>query len=266
MSDRAIEALRAEHDEVLRLARTLTEAEWDAPSDCAGWRIQDVVAHLSNTFRMAVDPGSLPEAVPGDIEATQAVYAEAHRKWSAAEVVADYQEMASKAIEMCANFQRPEFADAQFPMDNAGHYPLHFLPDAYTFDHFCHLRNDILRPHGPIDRPVPAPDELREGVTVGWMLVGLPQMSGVPLHRAATAPMGLRLTGPGGGEWTLRRGQADGVVTVAEGLLNGVRATATSSALDFVSWGTRRRRWQDSVRVAGDEALASGILDAMHVF
>src|SRR4029450_3020908 len=58
MSQRGIEALRAEHDEVLRLVRTLTEAEWDAPSDCAGWRVQDVVAHLANTFRMAVDPGS----------------------------------------------------------------------------------------------------------------------------------------------------------------------------------------------------------------
>jgi uncharacterized protein (TIGR03083 family) len=266
MSDRAIEALGAERHEVLRLARTLTEAEWNAPSDCAGWRVQDVVAHLANTFRMAVDPGSLPEAVPGDIEATQAVYAEAHREWSPAEVVADYQDMASKAIGMCASFQRPEFADARFPMDNAGHYPLHLLPDAFTFDHFCHLRNDILRPHGPVDRPVPAPDELRVGVTVAWMLVGLPQMSGVPLQRVAVAPIGLRLTGPGGGEWTFHPGQADGLVTVAEGLLDGVKATVTSSALDFVSWGTRRRPWQDSVRVEGDEALASGILDAIHVF
>lgn len=266
MTDRAIEALGAEHHEVLGVVRTLTAAEWNAPSDCAGWRVQDVVAHLANTFRMAVDPGSLPEAVPGDIEATQAVYAEAHRAWSPAEVVADYEDMATKAIEMCARFQRPEFAEAEFPMDNGGRYPLHFLPDAFTFDHFCHLRNDILRPQGPIDRPVPAPDEVRVGVTVNWMLVGLPQMSGGPLQSAAVAPTGLRLTGPGGGEWTLHHRRAEGLVTVAEGLSDDVRATVTSSALDFVSWATRRRPWQDSVRIEGDQALASGILDAIHVF
>lgn len=193
-------------------------------------------------------------------------YADAHREWSSAQVVADYEDMAGEAIEMCVSFQAPEFADSQFPMDNAGHYPLHLLPDAYTFDHVCHLRNDVLRPHGPIARPVPAPDDLRVGVTVGWMLVGLPQMSGIPLRSVVIAPMGLRLTGPGGGEWTLQPAQADGLVTVAEGLLSGVTATATSSAVEFVCWATRRRPWQDSVRIEGDVRFASGILDAIHVF
>ena len=39
----------------------LTDAQWQAPSGCAGWSVQDVVAHLANLFWMVVDPGQLPD-------------------------------------------------------------------------------------------------------------------------------------------------------------------------------------------------------------
>ncbi|MBF6174248.1 maleylpyruvate isomerase family mycothiol-dependent enzyme [Nocardia blacklockiae] len=38
--------LRAERDELVSLLRDLSEAEWETPSLCAGWRVRDVVAHL----------------------------------------------------------------------------------------------------------------------------------------------------------------------------------------------------------------------------
>jgi uncharacterized protein (TIGR03083 family) len=268
MSERGIAALRAESHEVLKLARTLTDEEWAAPSDCEGWRVQDVVAHMANAFRLAVDPGSLPEQVPGDIEATQAVHAAKHREWSPAEVLADYEDMASRGIEMFAGFQDPGLAEAEFPLDNGGKYKLHLLPDLFTFDHFCHLRNDMLQPVGPVERDIAPPDDLRAGVVVGFMLTGVPQMSGAALTEAATAPVGLRFTGPGGGEWTINPAAGDdgGLVTVAEGLADDVQATATSSALDFVLWGSWRRPWAEVVQVDGDADLAAGVLSAIHVF
>ncbi|HEY3140688.1 MAG TPA: maleylpyruvate isomerase family mycothiol-dependent enzyme [Acidimicrobiales bacterium] len=266
MSERGIEALQAEHEEVLVVARSLSEAEWAAPSDCDGWRVQDVIAHLANTFRMAVDPASMPAPVPGDIEATQAVHAEAHRDWSPAEVLADYEDMATKGVAMFAGFQGPEFAELTFPMDNAGEYLLHLLPDAFTFDHFCHLRNDILTPHGPVDRAAPPADDLRVGVTVGWLLGGVPQMSGPALTEATVGPLGLRLTGPGGGEWTIQPAEDEGLVSVVEGLSEDAKATATSSTLDFVLWSTHRRPWTDHVQVEGDTTLAAPVLNAIHVY
>ncbi|MEU8901680.1 maleylpyruvate isomerase family mycothiol-dependent enzyme [Nocardia sp. NPDC048505] len=40
------ELLASERLELVTLLRTLTEAEWESPSLCAGWRVRDVVGHL----------------------------------------------------------------------------------------------------------------------------------------------------------------------------------------------------------------------------
>ncbi len=37
---------RAERGDLIELLATLTPAQWDAPSLCAGWRVRDVVAHV----------------------------------------------------------------------------------------------------------------------------------------------------------------------------------------------------------------------------
>ena len=83
MSERGVEAFRADRDEVLKVAKSLSAEEWAMPSDCDGWRVQDVIAHMANVCRSVVDPGSLAPGVPGDLEATQAAQAEAHRDWTA---------------------------------------------------------------------------------------------------------------------------------------------------------------------------------------
>ncbi len=40
-------AIEAERNRVLSYLHTLTEAEWDHQSQCEGWRVRDVVAHLA---------------------------------------------------------------------------------------------------------------------------------------------------------------------------------------------------------------------------
>jgi hypothetical protein len=75
-------------------------------------------------------------------------------------------------------------------------------------------------------------------------------------------PLGLRLTGPGGGEWTLVPDEAR--LTVAAGLQEPA-ATATSAATDFVLWGTTRTAWRDSVRLDGDVAYAELVLDEVDI-
>ena len=43
-------------------------------------------------------------------------------------------------------------------------------------------------------------------------------------------------------------------------------ATISSSAHDFVSWGTQRRNWRDlGVTIDGDTDYAAAVLDAMNV-
>ena len=43
-------------------------------------------------------------------------------------------------------------------------------------------------------------------------------------------------------------------------------AIITSTAHDFVIWGTRRRPWGDFVKISGDDAYAARFLDALNIF
>lgn len=263
MSEQGVAALRADRSGVLGLAASLSDEEWALPSDCDGWRVQDVVTHLANTCRAVVDPASLAPGVPGDLEATQAAQAQAHRDWAPHRVVADYEQLSAQALEALETFQAPEVADTVIPIEDAGHYPLHMVANALAFDHFCHLRNDILRPNGPINRPSPLADDLRVGASLEYLMVGLPQMSPA-LARVLTSPICLRLSGPGGGEWTLALG-LDGAVKVENAASADTAVLSTST--EFIMWGTRRRPWRDrDVEVVGDHAYAASVLDAIRLF
>jgi uncharacterized protein (TIGR03083 family) len=262
VTQKGVDAFRADRDEVLAVARSLTPEEWETPSDCDGWRVQDVVAHMANVCRTLVDPGSLPPGVPGDLEATQAAQAEAHRQWSSAQVLADYEEVSAEATEALAGLQAPGVGDAVIPIENAGTYPLHMVANALAFDHFCHLRNDILRPNGPIERRSPPADEVRVRACLEWLLAGLPQMS--PQTRAVlTDPVTFELTGPGGGCWAAKASR-DGLV-VEEGSEGKVRII--SPATEFIIWSTGRRPWQDRhVELRGDESYITTVLDSIRLF
>ena len=265
VSERGLAALKAERDEVLGVARTLTPDEWARPSDCAGWRVQDVVNHMANVYRNFVDPASLPPRVPGKTEATQDAAVDACKAWTSERVLADYEEMSEKGIAALTDIVRGPTADRVIPLDDLGSHPLHRLADALAFDHFCHLRNDILRPNGPIERPSPPVDDLRVGAAVEWLIPGIPQMSPPALTKELDRPVALRLTGHGGGEWTMRPGSNQ--VDIREGTSDDVAASVTSPATEFIIWATRRRPWRErDVSVEGDRDLAVRVLDAIHVF
>jgi len=267
MSDQGVEAFRADRDEVLKVARSLTADEWASPSDCDGWRVQDVVAHMANVCRAVVDPGSLAPGVAGDLEATQAAQADAHRSWTADEVLADYEDVSAKALESVIGLQAPGMAETVIPIENAGHYPLHMVVNAFAFDHYCHLRYDVLRPNGPIDRPVPPSDDVRLGATMEWLLAGLPQMAADAMRRTVTRPVALVLTGPGGGTWTVEPASEDGLVEVLDGRQDDVAAMITSSTDDFIVWGTHRRPWKEcAVTLSGDESYGAEVAEAIHLF
>jgi uncharacterized protein (TIGR03083 family) len=254
--------LKADHAEVLAVIKSLSPEEWEAPSGCEGWRTKDLVAHLACTFRAVAEPGSLPPGVEGDLEATQEVGVAERKDWPADRVAAEYEELGSKAIEALTGLQAPGIGDTVIPLEDAGQYPLHMVANALAFDHYCHLRNDMLAPRGSVDRPAPPHDELRLGATMEWLLAGIPQMPGPAIADAVTAPLTLELTGPGGGSWTIKPG-----VEVVEGAAGDAAATVTSSAQDFVMWSTRRASWRESgVTIDGDKELAERGLDTIRLF
>ena len=265
MTAMAIAALKAERQEILTMAHSLTLAEWHMPSDCDGWRVQEVVAHMAAVFRGLVEPGSVPTGDGTDVEASAELAVAERTSWEPAEVLAEYEEYSSKAIDVLNAMQDPPTADMVIPMGNLGSYPLHILANALAFDHYCHLRNDILKPNGPIDRPRPADDDLRLGPTIVWMTTGIPQMCADSLRDQSYAVV-LELTGPGGGTWTYGPVGENGLVALRTGETTQAVATIKSSTKDFVVWSTKRRPWRDmAVTIHGDDVRAAEFLDAVNV-
>lgn len=268
MSKQAIEALLVTREDVLSLARSLSPEEWAAPSDCEGWRVQDVITHMASVFASVVDPSSLPEGVPDDVEATQDVIVTARKDWTPDQVLADYEELSEKGIQAVSGFQDGPVGETMVPISNLGTHPLHLVANAFAFDHYCHLRNDILRPNGPIERDIELDDELRLGATIEWLIAGLPQMAPDALRAAVTRPIVLDITGPGGGTWTLLPAAGDDqLVEVLDEATKAGNAEVHTSSVDFVLWSTHRRPWRDfDLTLEGDAEYAASVLDAIHVF
>jgi hypothetical protein len=145
-------------------------------------------------------------------------------------------------------------------MSELGTYPMHALADAFAFDMWCHFYIDLLSPTGPVQRTYQEPEDELLQPAIGWMLTGLPQMCPA-VSTVLDRPLGLELTGPGGGRWTLQPGD---VMAVVEGSTDA-SVVVTSSAVDFVLWGTTRVPWRDCVSLAGDAAYAEQVLDQINI-
>lgn len=262
MSELAVQGFRAERAAILEIASSLSDDEWNAPSDCAGWSVRDVYAHLASTIHGIVDPAFMADMSGGTEQAMEGPVAE-RRSRPVAEIVAEYEEYSAKAADAGAMLQGEGIGDTLLPMGDLGTHPMRLMPNILLFDSYCHLRNDILAPYGPIDRPRPPDDEQRVGPTIEWMLAGLPWMC-PSLATIVDRPIVLDFTGPGGGTFSISA-PVDGRVVVTDGAAPDAAATASSNAADFVRWGTQRRPWRDDVKIDGDEAYATQILDAINI-
>jgi uncharacterized protein (TIGR03083 family) len=262
MSVEGVQASRALVSEYTGIVRTLTASEWELPSRCAGWSVKDLVAHTSSAFRGLVDPPPAGEPDP-DMTAEHAMdlLVNERRPWSVDEVRAEFVDFGEPALAVLAAMQDEPLSSQEAAIHDLGSYPLAALADAFAFDLYCHLRVDLLAPEGPVERDVPpiTDDVLRPGV--GWMLLGWPQMC-PQVNPLLDQPLGLRLEGPGGGEFTVTPG--DPLPTVREGIRQPA-AVVTSTAADFIVWGTKRSHWRDSVLIEGDRDYGASILDALNI-
>ena len=263
MSTLGVEGLRAEREAVLTIAKSLSDDEWNAPSDCEGWAVRDVVAHMASVLHGVVDPSVMPDLASGTESAMEVPVAE-RRSWSIDDVLAEYETYSGQVADLGASVQEPPMADTLIPMGDLGTHPMAIMPCTFLFDNYCHLRNDILKPNGPIDRPEPTRDEKRVAPTIEWMLAGLPWMCAAKLA-FVDQPITLTLTGVGGGTWSIGPGGEDGRVLITEGVSPDAVATVTSDSHDFVIWGTQRRPWRDLAKVDGDADYAGKVLDGIKI-
>ncbi len=263
MSTLGVEGLRAESEAVVSLARTFSADEWDAPSDCVGWAVRDVIAHMASILHGVVDPAMMPDLSGGTEDAMEAPVA-ARRSWTTEQVLAEFATYSAQVADLGATLQDPPMSETPLPMGDLGTHPMSIMPSTFLFDTYCHLRNDILEPNGPIARPEPPRDEMRLQPTIEWMLAGLPWMCAEQLE-FVDRPMTLVLTGVGGGTWSIGPGGEGGRVLVSAGTAPQAVAAITSESHDFVIWGTQRRPWALLTTITGDTDYAGRVLDRIKI-
>jgi uncharacterized protein (TIGR03083 family) len=262
MSAAGVAASHVLAEEYSEVAGSLRPEEWSAPSRCSGWSVKDLVAHLSSNFHVLVEPPPPAEPIPGlTAERAQDLLVDERRPWTTEQVLAELEQYRQPALDVLAAMQQEPLASQKLTLHDLGTYAMSALADAFAFDLYCHLRIDMLAPGGPVRRQLPEASHDRLAPGIGWMLTGLPQMC-PGVATVLDRPIGLRLTGPGGGDYALAPAPDHPVVT--EGLAD-VAAVAISPAREFVLWGTKRADWRASTTIEGDRDYAAAVLDAVNI-
>jgi uncharacterized protein (TIGR03083 family) len=242
----ALETVRADGAALLDIGAVLTDQQWQAPSGCQGWRVQDVVTHLANLFWLLVDPAKLPALDGLPTEQAQEAAVQARRGMSGAAALADYKEAAGPALEQLAQL---ETLDIQVPLGDLGTYPAALLPAAYSFDHFTHIRADLFEPRGPLTSAEPPSDPARLAPVLDWIEAALPQQ-----NQAAALACSLQLEVTGAGARSISFGSGQPTATVR------------SDGPSLVRWVTQRGSWAElGVQATGD-AVALATARTLKVF
>lgn len=264
MSDSAVRGARALVADMLGLIERLEEPEWQAPSACHGWRVQDVIAHLAGFFAMLADPATgKPLTQRDSAEAVNEEVVAARRHCPSSQVRQEYHQSSYRALKALMRLENPAVARRLICMGDIGSYPLSAMSEAVCFDHLCHLIHDLLAPAGPLERSRPALDEVRLAPALDWMLRGLPVMSGPDLVAVLEQPVVLEVSGPG--ERRVRVAPDGDTVSITAARTVGSDDLVRTEGIDFLAWATHRVPWHDAVELHGDETRIGRVLDRVRV-
>jgi uncharacterized protein (TIGR03083 family) len=248
MTQRAIEALAADREALLKIGAGLGETEWGSESGCVGWSVQDVVAHLGSLYWAVVDPSTLPDVSDLPTERAQEVIVEQRRSWTAAEVLADYESVSTQALAALEDLADQDFA---VPLGDLGTYPASVLPSAFAFDHFLHIRSDLFAPRGPLAGAAPQSDEIHLGPALDWVEAALPQQN-APRLADLGAGVEIDLSGPSARRIRLGTGEP----------ASRVRSDTDS----FVRWVTQRTTWEAAGVASSGHEGDLAIIRSLRVF
>ena len=125
MTVEGVAGLRAGVDDVRAVLDDLPDATWREPTGCAGWTVQDVVAHMGSIFPGLVDPSQTSGREPGETteQANERPVA-GRRSWSPAEVADEYRTYAPQGIAALEAMNGPAMAETEISLGDLGRYPM----------------------------------------------------------------------------------------------------------------------------------------------
>jgi uncharacterized protein (TIGR03083 family) len=251
-------ALQRERLDLLRFCRDLDESQWTTPSSAAGWRVQDVVAHMGSACRSIFTPASVKIMRSSDIERTNDSFVDVRRRWTPARVLREYERWSRALTIAAAAICRTPVGALTMPLAELGRFPAGLLlTGAMTFDHHTHLRHDIAP---ALDLPPPPTDVTRMAVVLEWMFAVLSNQLRSAQPSWLPNPIAITLYGPAGGRWVMS----------AEGLVKSggdtIAADIAGNASEFVEWGTKRVDWRNrDVTIGGDNDVGCRFLDWVNI-
>ncbi|MEU4929525.1 maleylpyruvate isomerase family mycothiol-dependent enzyme [Streptomyces yokosukanensis] len=265
MTRAGLAAARSSTAHLAEIIPKVADEQWDLPSACDGWRVIDVVAHLAALASEAVDPPPPDPALPRNRERYHDLRVDERRGWSHADVLDEWRRSTPRQLDLLEAAQEPPRADEPVDVPGLGTYPRHLLANTMAFNVFCHLRNDMLAPDGPLPFTLPEPTDDLVAPAVDFMLAGLPQMQVPELTATVSQPLVLDLTGAGATTVTILPATGpDGKLTVAPGV-DDATARVHSTAIEFIAWATTRKPWRDHCRITGDASAATPFLDCLNI-
>jgi uncharacterized protein (TIGR03083 family) len=249
--NRAVEALAAERELLLRIGSSLDSRAWDQPSGCGGWTTKDVVSHLGALFWAAVDPSVLPDVTGMATEEAQEVSVAFRRGMSGPQVLDDYASVSEQALAVLDSIAE---VDDEMALGDLGTYPARILPTAFCFDHYTHIRADLFTPRGSLPGPIPPSDTLRLTPALDWIEAAVAQQNHVLLESNGFEAADIMIWGTAAR--TIRLGGSTGPAS----------ATVRSDADTLVRWITQRGDWPSlGVDGEGDPATLA-LLQRLKVF
>jgi uncharacterized protein (TIGR03083 family) len=244
----AIKAIEEDRKALLELCQHMDDDVWAEASGCPGWSVQDLLSHMACSFWLAVDPSSLPDPAGLPAERAADLYVESRRSMTPEELVADYESVSLKGLEVLAALEEQDF---EVPLGDVGTYPASVIPTTFAFEEYIHIRFDLFAPDGPLQGDPPPSDELRLAPTLDWIEISLPQQNSSLLDKLSSA-VEIRLDGQCGR--TLSVGSGD------------VAARITTDSQAFVRWVTQRGTWDELGVHADGDAPALEIVRQLRVF
>lgn len=161
MSDRAIvEKLALVWQSIANLCATFTAGDWQTPTDCPGWMVQDQVAHLiGGESRLLGLPA--PEHTPQDVSHVKndigqrnEIWVDWHRSWTGAQVLTRFRALTAERLRRIGALRPEDFDEAtQTPI---GPGTVRDLLNIRIFDAWVHeqdIRRAVGRP-GHLTGPV----------------------------------------------------------------------------------------------------------------
>jgi uncharacterized protein (TIGR03083 family) len=257
-----VQALRTQRQLVLDYCAGLSDDDWTAPSQAAGWRVRDVIAHMGGTCRGLFSRHAVTLIFSDDTEQTNEDLLAPRRAWPTDRILDEFARWSKAFIAAASAAGQPLLGSTPLRVGSLGSYPLRKLASMLVFDWHTHLAYDLAP---AINRPAPAIDDNRLAATLEWMLTGLEQMNRDQM-RWLDKSLTLTLTGPAGGTWSIDPA-GHGRLTVTESTGTTTAAAAiTGVSTDFPAWATNRIAWRTAgLTITGNADYAGKFLDALHI-